>query len=284
MTRRLKLLFKNIRIIFRIVWYIGLLVAGTIYIYIYHNQIGSISNLNATSLIFIVWLILLIYPLFSEMQIGNITLKKEIKKLEEHQSEIKESVRELKMQIIESKITNSNNNTNTLVLNQGSVLESETGLKKIVSELKRNTNQTNENLLKEPDISEQTIYFFKIRSDFERLITAICEDIGCEKQKHLNQTVLLLIQLEIIPKSIDHAILQIIEILDRGVHGEIVDSVYETFVKNAYPEIAVRLQKIHSELKEKNVKLEYCICPKCHYQGPSKYENSCPNCGYTWSE
>lgn len=283
MPRRLKLLFKNIHIIFRIVWYIGLLVAGTIYVYIYHNQIGSISNLNATSLIFIVWLILIVYPLFSEMQIGNITLKKEIKKLEEHQSEIKESVRELKMQIIESKISNSNNNTNTLVF-QGSVLESETGLKKIASELKRNTNQTNENLFKEPDISEQTIYFFKIRSVFERLITAICEDIGCERQKRLNQTVLLLIQLEIIPKSIDHAILQILEILDRGVHGEIVDSVYETFVKNTYPEIAFQLQKIHSELKEKNVKLEYCICPKCHYQGPSKYENSCPNCGYTWCE
>ena len=210
---------KNMRIVFRIIWYIGLLVSGSIYIYRYRYPIWNISDLNAAVLIFILWLILLIYPLFSEMQIGNITLKKEIQKLEKDQSEIKETVRELRIQIIESKVSNSNNNANTVVVKP--VLETEKGLKRIEREVKRDTNRTNESLPEEFDISEQMIYFFKVHSGLERMIAAICEDIGYKRQKNLKQTVLSLIELEIVPKDIEHAILQILEISDRGVQGDI---------------------------------------------------------------
>ena len=65
------------------------------------------TELNAQNLIFVLWLILVGLPLFSEIEIGSVKLKKEI---EETRTEVKESIGELKYQISELRISNSNSN------------------------------------------------------------------------------------------------------------------------------------------------------------------------------
>ena len=48
-------------------WYVLLVIASTIYVVYYRYEIYYINPFNARTLIFIIWLILLIFPLFSEV-------------------------------------------------------------------------------------------------------------------------------------------------------------------------------------------------------------------------
>ena len=88
-------------------WHIFLLIISSIYVFIYRYDIYQMTELNAQNLIFILWLILLGLPLFSEIEIGSVKLKKEI---EQTRAEVKESIGELKYQILEMKVNNTNSN------------------------------------------------------------------------------------------------------------------------------------------------------------------------------
>ena len=99
-------------------WYIILIIASSAYVFYYRNEIYQLTNFTAQNLIFILWLVLLIFPLFSEVEIGNVKLKKEI---EQTRSEIKASTSELRLQIMELRISNSN----TVVVNQPLATKSE---------------------------------------------------------------------------------------------------------------------------------------------------------------
>ena len=56
-------------------WYIFLLVISSLYVFTYRYEIYQMTELNAQNLIFILWLVLLGLPLFSEIEIGNVKLK-----------------------------------------------------------------------------------------------------------------------------------------------------------------------------------------------------------------
>lgn len=88
-------------------WHVFLLIISSIYVFNYKYDIYQMTELNAQNLIFILWLILLGLPLFSEIEIGSVKLKKEI---EQTRAEVKESIGELKYQIFEMKVNNTNSN------------------------------------------------------------------------------------------------------------------------------------------------------------------------------
>lgn len=57
-------------------WYIILLVLSSTYVWCYRFDIYELKELNARNLIFILWLILLLLPLFSEMKLLGVKIKK----------------------------------------------------------------------------------------------------------------------------------------------------------------------------------------------------------------
>ena len=61
-------------------WYILLLAASSGYVLFYRNEIYQLSEINARNLIFLLWLLLLIFPLISEMEFLGIKVKKEVEK------------------------------------------------------------------------------------------------------------------------------------------------------------------------------------------------------------
>ena len=85
-------------------WYIMLLFFSSVYVWNYRDEIHQLKEFNAQNLIFLLWLLLLLLPLFSEMEIFGVKLKKEVEK---SKREIKDSISELKSQIIDMKINNS---------------------------------------------------------------------------------------------------------------------------------------------------------------------------------
>lgn len=251
-------------------WYIFLLIISSIYVYIYRFDICQMTKLNAQNLIFLLWLILLGWPLFAEIEIGGIRLKKEI---EQTRAEVKESIGELKYQILEMKI--SNTNSNMLIVNNQPL-----STKAELSEMQRHVNcdpvaQSAGNL--DLNISDENIYLFQVRLALEKQLSALCNMFQYGERRSLYSMMQILVQHEVIDRNVVRLLREIINITNRGVHGEIIDDDYMDFVKKTYPTIKKALDTAYDFYTNNSY---HYVCPRCHYQGPSKYSNSCPNCGF----
>lgn len=263
-------------------WYIVLLISSTIYILYYKNDIYQLKEFNATNLIFILWLILLLLPLFSEMEFFGIKLKKEVEKAK---NEIKENLNDLRMQIMDLKISNSNANT----INFGNgFLPTEQKLKKLSKEFITNSNNIDDTLSEAKstpkidisteaggfEIAEESIYLFKVRLMIEKTLTDLCEKTGYNGHKSMIEMMRHLNRCEVINGKTVDLISQIIKIATRGVHGEIVSNEYIDFIKQVFPQLEKQLYEI-------NTQLHYYTCSRCKYSGYSRIENVCPICGFT---
>lgn len=253
-------------------WYIFLLVISSLYVFTYRYDIYQMTELNAQNLIFILWLILLGLPLFSEIEIGNVKLKKEI---EQTRAEVKESIGELKYQMLDLKISNNNSNSNMLVVNPPLASKDE------LTQMQRHA-ETDSKVSSESDlnfnISEDNIYLFQVRLSLEKKMYALCNMFQYGERRTMYSMAQFLVQHEVIDCKTADLIREVINIANRGVHGEIIDSDYLQFVKKTYPMIKYTLDKANDFYSNNSY---YCVCSKCHYQGPSKYSNVCPRCGFT---
>lgn len=250
-------------------WHIFLLIISSIYVYIYRFDIYQMTELNAQNLIFILWLILLGLPLFSEIEIGSVKLKKEI---EQTRAEVKESIGELKYQILEMKI--SNTNSNTLIFNNQPL-----PTKAELSEMQRHIkhDQAAQSAVDSDfNVSDKNIYLFQVRLALEKQLSALCNIFQYGERRSMYSMMQMLVQHEVIDRNTVGLLREIINIANRGVHGEIVDDDYIDFVKKTYPIIKKTLDTAYNFYTNNSY---YYECPKCHYQGPSKYSNVCPNCG-----
>ena len=86
-----------------------------------------------------------------------------------------------------------------------------------------------------------------------------------------------LTRIELLSPNVGEIILEVMEIANRGIHGESISDEYVDIVKNAHPAIMTELQK-GSE------RLVYTVCPRCHYSGYSAYANMCPRCKAVYDE
>lgn len=216
-------------------WYISLVVLSSIYVFRYRNEIHQLSKLNAQNLIFILWLILLILPLFSEVEIGGVKLKKEI---EQTRSEVKESVNELRLQIMDLKVSNSN----TVVVNPALATKEELSVfeKSLENSGQEFINQATDLFF---NISDDSIFLFKIRLTIEKMLSTLCEKCGYWGQRSMPKMVQYLAKNEVIDGNIAGLIQEIVKIANRGVHGEIVSGDYVSFVKKMFPTVKYALEK-----------------------------------------
>ena len=252
-------------------WYLVLLILSTIYVFYYKYDIYQLKELNTMNLIFILWVVLLLLPLFSEMELFGIKLKKEVVKAK---AEVKEDLNDIRMQIMDLKISNSNANT----INFGNgFLPTEQKLKELAESSAKKTDITLDAKVPnkfELEIAEEGIYLFKVRLMLEKSLTDLCEKTGYNGHKSMYEMMRHLTRCEVLNGKTAELIDQITKIANRGVHGEIVSKEYIDFIKQVLPE----LQK---QLYETNIQLHYCICPRCKYSGYSRFENVCPQCGFT---
>ncbi len=81
----------------RTIWYFVLLIASSVFLWFHRFDLFSFDPFNVVTFIFLFWVILLIYPLFSEMELLGVKLKKEVEKVKQ---EVQKAAGELKMQIM----------------------------------------------------------------------------------------------------------------------------------------------------------------------------------------
>lgn len=253
-------------------WYLILLVASTLYVVLQRKSIGPLSIMTVQNLVFYIWLLLLLFPLFSEMEIMGIKLKKEVEKATK---EVKDSITELKLQIMDLKISNSNANSLSLTFSgdapsRQEVLEinkeqqpQEAGDKKVL-----NTDEI---------VTDETVYLFKVRLTIERALRTFCEHInGDVRIPTINQLLNVAITSGFLDNKTTDYIKQIFTICNRGIHGEIVSDEYIGFVKRVLPQVLDKINTITSRMGHKY----YFVCPRCKYAGYAEHENVCPSCGF----
>lgn len=247
-------------------WYLILLILSSVYVFCHWHEIDQLSQLTVQTLIFILWIVLLVLPLFSEIEIGGVKLKREI---ERARSETKEAINELRMQVMDLKVSNSN----TFVFNPP--LASKGGLE----DLEKNRPDIPNDIPKENlfrDIPDDAVYLFQVRLVLENLISALCEKFQYSGRKSLLSMIHFLLRCELIDNNIAGLLQETIKIANCGVHGEILSNDYITFVKKVFPDVKYTLEQANQRYNGK----AFFICPRCHYAGPSTSNSICPQCGY----
>lgn len=254
-------------------WYLTLLFASTGFVVYYRNNVSifELKEINAMNLIFILWLILLVFPLFSEMEIFGIKVKKEV---EEAKKEIRDGLTELRFQVMDLKISNSAINN----INIENSLPTENSLNELRERWKENDENASE--FKDSDylldISDDTIYLFKVRLTIENSLDDLCNRGGYNEFKSRRSIIEMLkniLHAELITMKTYETIRDIINICNRGIHGEILNEKYINFVKEFFPITQKEINYAYS-------RLGVIKCPECQYSGYTKSRNVCPQCGY----
>lgn len=219
---------------------------SSLYIFHYRNEIYQLEKLNAQNIIFLLWLILLLLPLFSEMEFLGVKIKKEV---ETANKELKDKVETIETQIAEFKISNSF--ANNIQIGNG-ILPTEEKIKELLqSVLESQSRQSNYDgkLSVEEKIEDKSVYLFKVRLNIEKKLNEIQEKIEYDKNVFQRKGSLMFVarnlaRMEVLDKMTYNLICEVVQIANRGVHGEIVSDEYIDFVQKVEPEIQYNLNKI----------------------------------------
>lgn len=244
----MKLLIKKMwEFIKKKCWYIILLILSSVYIWHYRMEIYQLKELNTRNVMFIVWIILMLLPLFSEMEFLGVKIKKEVQKETE---EVKETLKNIQAQINNMQLTNSV--ANNLNINN-SVLPSEQRLEELlqkVTELQSNYLIADKKEDTLPSKEDKSVYLFKVRLEIEKCLREMSERLGIDGMVPVFKMVQQLGQKNIIDEMTCDLIIQVNKIANRGVHGEIISEEYIEFVKKAHPEIMRRLTEASKKVDE----------------------------------
>lgn len=221
-------------------WYIFLLAISTIYLVINRFAIKKLDDASMLSTVFIIWVILLALPLFSELEFLGVKVKKEVKKaVEKSNEEVKASLNNLQQLV--SQIQISNSVAPQFTINSG-LLPSEERIDNLIKEIHLLNEQNKDKQVEQRDeitIPASNLELFKMRYEIEIRIREALELIGYtgKNRTSLMQATYYLNQQGVLDPTSTDLIIQMLRIANRGVHGEIIGQKYMDFASQAYPQI-----------------------------------------------
>ena len=234
-------------------WYIFLLAISTIYLVINRFAIKKLDDASMLSTVFIIWVILLALPLFSELEFLGVKVKKEVKKaVEKSNEEVKASLNNLQQLVSQIQISNSVAPQFTIT---GGSLPSEERMDNLIKEIhllnEQNTNKKTEKQDK-VNIPAQNLELFKMRYGIEAKLNDAMDLIGYNGKNHISlvQSAYYLSRQGVLDPKCTDLLIQVVRIANRGVHGEIVDQKYLDFASEAYPKIIDALDDCKELIKK----------------------------------
>ena len=227
-------------------WYIILLGSSSAYVWYYRFDIYQLEKLNAQNLIFLLWIMLLLLPLFSEMEFLGVKVKKEVEKATE---EIKDSLQSIQNQLqITNSVANNINFNNSTLPSEQKLEELLQRVEKLQSTYTSTDTKWHDSIVREDD---KNVYLFKVRLSIETSLREICEKIGYVDRITISRMTQILNRKEVIDGMTCDLIYQVNKIANRGVHGEIVSEEYMGFVRKTYPEIMRQIQEASLRLEDR---------------------------------
>lgn len=251
----------------RTIWYFVLLIASSVFLWFHRFDLFSFDPFNVVTFIFLFWVILLIYPLFSEMELLGVKLKKEVEKVKQ---EVQKAAGELKMQIMNVRNSSSSEfhvhyaslpsqqeldalseKKRTLQPARSLLLAKDFKFPKTLLipktaympamqtlvPMDKTPGDDSEGGVTEFTVSETAKKLFNIRYALETKLKTLCVKCGCEDAQSITQMLRYLCQNEILDSVTVDVMIQIVRIANRGIHGEEISPSYLTFVNDMLPDI-----------------------------------------------
>jgi len=267
---------------FKKIWYAILIIISSIYVSINFKYIGNFDHINVHEFIFILWVILIVLPLFSELEILGVKFKKE---LNETKSDIIKYINSTMVNLENKVVSTTNVNLQNPFIERPEILNE---LKDhLTDEINKHfdsksTGIADENHLLETGVQDTgdnsfNVDCFKMRFEIEQMIKNNRLKFS-NSTNNLNAVLSELLRFKVINHEKYKLITDVLAILNRGIHGEDISDDYISFVKDVYPVIFKYLNELLPEAVKKYNFI--CACPRCNAVGPSIYQNVCMNCGY----
>ena len=136
---------------------------------LFSNSI-TFEKLTPYTLIFILWIFLLIVPLFSEVELLGVKIKKEV---ENATKEVKSDIKNIQNQIMSLNLNSSI--TNNLQINPQ--LPNDKKIQYLEKEMKKDTFNI-EKKINFDNLSDEIIFLFKVRFEIQTLLNEISEKVG----------------------------------------------------------------------------------------------------------
>ena len=267
-----------IKIHWKQIWAFILFVVGIYYIKVNYDVIAT--NPNFINIIIVVFTFTLgVLPIVTEINVFGFSLKKE---LYQTKADFENKILDLKMQI-----TNANNNTNSNYNLLFSPVSSVKNLEELLTQLSSSQQEENssdkaelgmaaEGEVRYPDYSledgsDLNNILFKARRDIEIEIRKALNKLDLPYELGLIRNLGNLKERKYIDSNQYDLFKNVIQLCNRGIHGENVDEQYIIFVRNATPKLLHILETI--DFKER------IECHTCGYSGERTLGARCPNCG-----
>lgn len=286
----------------RKLWYITILLLTTLYVYNYRYIVFDLSKMNAACVIFIVWIVLIISPFFSEMELLGVKFKKEVEKIK---SDINGELCKIEQQISAITMHNSVNInnvlptkqkmdevTNLIIGNTDKVsssdqidLNGKEGIRQSSQNISdgedsdklptKNHNKESEDLISrinDRHNSKMVQYSIAIKS-------IMFESCGHNYRGYNNMIDMAnyLMGKGVIDNQFYDILLDISKISYRALDGEVISDDYIKYVEDLMPYIIEKLRSIRARIS----KGEGIRCNKCGFYVDVMPNGQCPNCGYT---
>lgn len=232
-------------------WYLLVLIICTIYVLINISHIKRLDDASLDSVIFVVWIFLILLPFFSEFEFLGVKIKREVQNaVEKSNEEIKESIKNLQVLVSQTNVTNSPNN-NINVNNYNGLSDSEKIIKLINATKKEEISNSKTKEKAKVDCS--AIKLFKVMFCIEKEMNTIIKMLGSNVYRNMTftQKTTLLHRKGIIQDQYFYELLIAVEkIANRGMHGECLEKkIVDLLVDQAYPLIMNILKTSKKQIK-----------------------------------
>ncbi len=225
---------------FKIVWWLVLLGITTVTLILRYKDITSGNSVPFDVVVLLIWVAIMLAPIFQEVSILGVKLKQSI-------DELKNQVNEVKNEI-HNKITfNPTINLTPSADNKIQELEQKYSklLDKILETKGRKAEIETISYLNVPD-SNQFLFAtrFRIENELRRIWESTIGDVERRRRTSLIQLLQDLTENQIINKNIYGALREVIAISNYGIHGEDISDNQIGFVKDIAPKLIATLEEI----------------------------------------
>ncbi len=228
------------------IWWVFLLFLFSMYLFLNQHRILSEIPTSLDFVIVILWLILLLYPLFSEIDIAGFKLKKEIEIL---RTDLKDQILTLR-----SEIQNTANFQNINLVGyplpapDPKLKQLQTEFLRYLESSKKGSDDTHGDLETLIEIPERNVVLFKIRGTIEsELLRILKERVDGDWNKKplgIGQMIRILENNELIDFNFYRLILEVSSVCNQAVHNRPISNEQYDFVTRLSPDIIQRLKDI----------------------------------------
>jgi len=235
---------------FRILWWVVLLFIITIFLKTRLSDLVAGKATPADIIIFIVWILLWLLPLVSEINILGIMLKKEVEAI---QKDFTEKIDNIRNEIQSTIDVRSQFNPHFTVQMPPPDSQLPTIEERVRSEIQSAMQQYGiQQSSVEPDqitVSETESYLFSVRNNIERELRRIYSQYFPKDTRQRYTSVIAISRVltnhEILSSGLAEAMRQVYRSCSAAIHGEDVSEAQVNFVRDMAPELISTLRAIN---------------------------------------